>query len=430
MRPLPRALGLVAVLLLAAIAWPTLPPAVLLAVALGLLGADAVLVWRLAPPQVERRLPASLPVNGETAVTLVLRNPAAVPLRLAVEDETPADCEVPDEPFPATVRLQPHAATELSYRFVPFRRGDLRFGRVIVLLASPLGFWERRWRCGDAGSVRVYPDFSMIAGYLELLAHQQSVQLGIRRIQRRGEGLEFLQLREYRAGDSLRQIDWKATSRRGALISREYQDERDQRVLLLVDSGRRMRTRDGHLSHFDHALNALLLLAYIALRQGDTVSVRVFGHEQRWLPPERGAGAINALLNGTYDLQTGTEAADFLAAAEDVMSRQRKRSLVVLVTNLREEDADLGPALALLRRRHVVLIANLRERVLDEMSEREPADFDEALGVVGAISELASRRHQQRTLTGLGHLLLDCVPEALPVELVNAYWRVKGSGLL
>lgn len=430
MRPRPLALGVVAVLVLAALIWPALPPVAPLALLLGLFGADALLVRRLPAPEVRRRLPATLPVNGEVAVALRFRNPTGVPMRLSVTDGTPVDCHVPGAPFPAAVRLEARAEGELSYRFVPFRRGEVSFDRAVVMVASPLGLWERRHRCGDPTTVRVYPDFSLIAGYLELLAHQQSVQLGIRRAQRRGEGLEFLQLREYRAGDSLRQIDWKATSRRGTLISREYQEERDQRVLLLIDSGRRMRTRDGRLSHFDHALNALLLLAYVALRQGDTVSVRVFGHEQRWLPPERGAGGINALLHGTYDLQTGTDAADFLSAAEDVMRRQRKRSLVVLVTNLREEDSDLLPALTLLRRRHVVLIANLRERVLDEMSEREPSDFDEALGVVGAHAELAARRQQQRTLGALGNLLLDCVPEALPVELVNAYWRVKGSGVL
>ena len=90
---------------------------------------------------------------------------------------------------------------------------------------------------------------------------------------RRGEGTEFQQLREYRLGDSLRQIDWKATQRARKLISRDYQDERNQQVMLLVDTGRRMLARDDGLSHFDHVLNAALLVAYIALRQGDVVGL-------------------------------------------------------------------------------------------------------------------------------------------------------------
>jgi len=394
------------------------------------LTADGVLGWRIRCPEVRRRLPASLPVNGVTEVVLVVSNASSATLRMGISDELPPRCELVGRAFPIELELSRQAEAEVGYALRPQRRGELAFGRVVTLLRSPLGFWERRCRCGRADTVRVYPDFALVAGYLDLLAQQQSVQLGIHRAQRRGEGLEFLQLREYRPGDSLRQIDWKATARRRSLISREYQDERDQHVVLLVDSGRRMRASDGALSHFDHALNALLLLAYVALKQGDTVAVRVFGHEQRWLPARRGVAAINTLLHATYDLQTGTEAADYLSAAEDVLSRQHKRALVVLVTNLREEDADLEPALELLRRRHLVLIANLREHVLDEISGSLPADFDHALRVVGTYAHLATRQAHHRRLAGLGNVLIDCVPDALPIELVNAYWRVKGSGLL
>ena len=254
--------------------------------------------------------------------------------------------------------------------------------------------------------------------------------MGIKLTQRRGEGLEFEQLREYRDGDTIRQIDWKATARRQALISREYQEERDQRVLFLIDSGRRMRTRDGVLSHFDHALNGMLLLAYVALRQGDSVALKLFGTERKWVPAQRGVGSVNMLLNEVYDLHTGTETADYISAAEDVMARQRKRSLVVLMTNLREEDADLLPALKLLRQRHVVILANLRENVLDETTQQAPHGFEDSLRLAGTYRHLAQRQHYQTQCLPLTHMVLDCTPNELPVRVVNAYWQVKRSGKL
>lgn len=155
---------------------------------------------------------------------------------------------------------------------------------------------------------------------------------------RRGDGQTFLQLREYRIGDSLRQIDWKATARMRKPIARDYQDERNQTVLFLLDCSRRMRAQDDDLSHFDHALNAMILLAYVALRQGDAVGVQSFGGEQRQLAPRSGPGRLTALINAVYDLQPTIDPPDYAEAAQLILKRQRKRALIVLLTNLRDED--------------------------------------------------------------------------------------------
>ena len=332
--------------------------------------------------------------------------------------------------MPRTLKLAAGEKAELEYSLTATRRGDARFGYVVCLLRSPFGFWQRKISLGERHNVRVYPDFAVISNYLELVSDQHSIRMGIKLTQRRGEGLEFQQLREYRDGDTIRQIDWKATSRRQALISREYQEERDQRVLFMIDSGRRMRTRDGVLSHFDHALNGMLLLAYVALRQGDSVALKLFGSERKWVPAQRGVASVNLLLNEVYDLHTGTEAADYISAAEEVMTRQRKRTLVVLMTNLREEDADLLPALKLLRQRHVVILANLRERVLDTTVQHQPMGFEEALRVAGTFRHLAQRQQYQTQCLPLAHMVLDCTPHELPVRIVNAYWQIKRSGKL
>jgi uncharacterized protein (DUF58 family) len=243
--------------------------------------------------------------------------------------------------------------------------------------------------------------------------------------------MEFHQLREYREGDSLRQIDWKATARMRRPISRDYQDERDQQIVFLLDCGRRMRARDGDLSHFDHTLTAILLTAYVALREGDAAGLLTFAGEERWLPPRKTGAGLDAFLQTLYDLQPATGATDYLAAARAFMTRVRKRSLVVLVTNLRdEEDETLLPALQLLRARHLVLLANLRERALEQALEEPVRDFDDAL-LHGAVHEYLDQRQRSfERIHAQGILSLDVLPMQLPVTLVNRYLALKRGGAL
>jgi uncharacterized protein (DUF58 family) len=398
------------------------------AVVIGFLLVD--LLWMRQQPSfvVERSMPHSIAVNRWSAVTLTLDHQLQRPARLEVFEDLPCSADV--DGLPAVLTALPRQRLRIEYALRPRERGDLEFGRTVILRGSPLGCWQHRLRVGAPGLVRVYPDFSIISRYLTELPDQRSQRLGIRKAPRRGEGLEFHQLREYRFGDALRQIDWKATSKRRTLISREYQEERDQHLLFLLDSGRRMRSREGELSHFDHALNAMLLLAYIALRQGDVVSAMSFGGTDQWLPPQRGAPSITQLLNGVYGLDAGTDASDYIAAAEQVMSRQRKRTLIVLMTNLREEDEDLGPALAMLRRRHLVLLANLKEAALEDVLERPTRDFDDALRYAGAVHYLEQRARLQAALHHQVDLLVDSTPAELPIRVVNGYWELKRSGRL
>ena len=172
----------------------------------------------------------------------------------------------------------------------------------------------------------------------------------------------------------------------------------------------------------------MLLLAFVALKQGDLVGVQAFGASRKTVAPQRGMGAVNTLLNEVYDLHTSTDASDYVTAAEDLMRTQQKRSLVVLMTSLRETDMDLLTAVRLLTRRHVVLLASLRESVLDTTAAREPADFADALRIAGTYRYLAERQELHQACAPLVHLLIDCVPEQLPVRIVNAYWQIKRSG--
>ena len=434
MRPGPRLVPLCLLWLAlasATLAWPWLvTPWIGAGVLLVLvILSDAWMLRLQAVPAVERRMPHSLALDVWSDVGLRLHNRSATAITVEVFDHYPTLHMA--RALPQTVSVPAGAWGEIHYGLRAVERGEFTFERVQLLVHSPLAVWRRSVMVQVHDSVRVYPNFSTVAKYTLMATDNRLSQMGIRKRRRRGEGLEFHQLREYRPGDSFRQVDWKATSRHRKLISREYQDSRDQQVVFLVDCGRRMSARDDDLSHFDHTLNSVLLLGYVALRQGDAVGLMTFSGTSRYIPPRKGAGTVNTLLNGIFDLQPSMYSPDYASAATELHKRLRKRSLVVLVTNLRDEDAaEVMPALNLLGRRHLVLLASLREGVINSVLHRPVGDFDDALRLAATRRYLRARRKVHDTIKRAGALSLDVEPEHLPISMVNRYLDIKLSGRL
>jgi uncharacterized protein (DUF58 family) len=416
-----------------AVKLPTTLQALWWALLLTLLGAallDALRLRRRPSPRVERQLPGNLPLGRWHEVQLCLHHDYSRGLQLELFDHVPAGMAV--EHLPQRVALQPGQLTRVGYRVRPLQRGHFHFPLCEIGLPSPLGLWQARRHLPLAGETRVYPDFARLYGAQLMAVDDWLSQLGVRQRPRRGLGLEFHQLREFRDGDSLRQIDWKATARKRTPIAREYQDERDQQIVFLLDCGRRMRSQDGDLAHFDHALNASLLLSYVALRQGDAVGLATFaGEHSRFLPPVKGAAQLKVLLNAVYDLQTTAQPADFAAAADLLLSRQRRRALVVLVSNLRDEDdEDLLAAVRRLGRQHRVLIASLREEVLDSLRQAPVEDFEGALTYCGTVDYLNARANLHERLAAHNVPVLDARPSELGPQLVSRYLAWKKAGVL
>ena len=435
MRPDRRLVTLLALLVPAAVVAAYLPAAragaVWAAAVLGLAAVlDATRGVRLPRIDVRRELPASWAIRNDVEIVLHIEAPDSHrTLRLEVHDHHPPGGEA--HGLPRNVTLPPGAVAEVTYRFRPLQRGAAHFARTDVRLRSPWGLWEIGRRAGEPAVARVYPDFQAVQRYAILAVDNAVSRLGVKRKQRRGEGQELHQLREYRQGDSLRQIDWKATSRRTRAISREYEDERNQQIVFLLDCGRNMRAADGELTHFDHALNSVLLLTYIAVRQGDAVGLMTMGGSERRLVPQNGTVAMRRMLDAVYDLDTGTSAPDFTTAATRLMAWQRRRALIVVVTNLRDEDGDeIAAAVRLLKRRHLVLVASLREAVLDRMLDGEVSAFDEALRTGALHHYMAARRRHLELFMGRGLSAVDVVPGALHLALVNRYLDIKRTGAL
>ncbi|HJV91547.1 MAG TPA: DUF58 domain-containing protein [Holophagaceae bacterium] len=399
----------------------------------GLTVVDLGLALGPKPFEGARDLSPSLALGTWKAVKLRLTSTSRLGWNVTVMDHHPVDFEARGQG--QRERLPAGGFLELTYQVRPTARGRRVFEPAQVRVEGPLGLIARDLRLAGTTTVKVFPDFAAVARYALLAIDNRLSALGILKRPRRGEGSDFQQLREYRTGDSLRRIDWKATARSQKLISREYQDERDQQVLFLLDCGRRMRALDalegGTLGHFDQALNALFLLSFVALKQGDAVGVATFGEEHpRLLAPRKGLVALDHLFQSLFDLEPSTQATDYLAAAQSLRTRLRKRSLIVLLTNLRDEEDDtLAPALRLLRHKHLVLVANLREAAVDRLLAQPPLTLPEALTQAAALEWQARREAALRALGHLGAQVLDVKPEALPTALVNRYLELKASGV-
>lgn len=394
-----------------------------------ILVADLVL-YRLHRPDIsiERSIQSNLAIHRNAVIRLSILNRTERQIVTKVIDACPSEFK-PEMPDQFTSVNRGHTLF-YDYTVKPFKRGRFRFDSTTLIIRSLMHFWEFRLTCPVHSEVNVYPDFVAISGYLELAAKQHTAQLGMKLVARRGAGLEFEQLREYRLGDPLNHLDWKATARHQKLISREFQDERDQLICVLLDTGMTMRMRDGELTSFDHALNALILLGYVSLHQGDSIGVQFFGYSNKWLAPVKGTNSINKLLNSVFDVQSGPEPSDYIVAAESFLTYQRKRSLVMLVTNSREHASEIPLALRILSKHHLTLLVNLRDSALDEIPRRKVETSDDALLLSERAHFLQDRQKLLRRCAGSCHLSIDCRPQELVVRLLNAYWLIKRSGAL
>jgi uncharacterized protein (DUF58 family) len=432
--PTRRFLGVLAALLVAGVAaalWPGVEQLFGAAAALlaGLALADAATVLGTHHVAAQRSVPGSLPVGVWQSIALRISNGGRAVRRVRIYDHHPAGFDA--RGLPQAQPLAPGQWVEIRYEVRPLERGEHHFARIEARLSSRLGLWERRVWLGAAAVTRVYPNFAALTKYALFATDQRLSQIGVLQRQRRGEGVDFHQLREYREGDVQRQIDWKATARSRKLISREYQDERDQQVIFVIDCGRRLAARDGELAHFDHLLNAALLLAYVGLRQGDAVGLLTVGGHSRFMAPRKAAATVKVMLNLLYDLQPTLLTTDYYAAALELTRRIRKRALIVFLSNLRDEDEDtLGPALRLLARRHLVLFASLREAILGRALATRVDSFERALTHAAAADYLRQRALAFRRVEGWGALALDVEPAQLPVALVNRYLDIKRAGRL
>ena len=382
--------------------------------------------------RITREFSGRFAIGAETQVSVNIRNAQPHAISLIIKDEYPPQMKLSGL-REAKVRIDARTSAALVYGLTPARRGQFEFGRIVVRFLSRLNLVWRQTNVGEATTVKVYPNMRR-AREAELKAlGARSLVATHRKTSWRGEGREFESLRDYVRGDELRHISWTATARRGKLTTRQYQIERDQTILIAIDGGRLMTARIEQETKLNSAVHAALALMSAAARAGDNAGLLVFGRKIRcFLPPSRGREHMDAVLESLYAVEPEMIEPSYSHAFEFIAANSKRRSLVVLLTDLVDEEGskELLTSLKLLRPRHLPLVVTIADRDLRAVVSEAPATVKDLFTQSVAEEIMYLREAALRRVESQGGLALDVTAAALAPALLEKYLQVKERGLL
>lgn len=349
-------------------------------------------------------------------------------IRIWLRDEPPVIFGVEDHDRVLAGRAQPNQSVEFIYRVRPPRRGNYRFGDLHLRWESILGLLRRQATFAHAEPVKVYPNLVDVKKYDLLLRKNRLWELGLRTARIFGSGSEFERLRDYLPDDEYRRINWKATARRGKPISVEYETERSQNIFVLLDAGRMMRSPVGDVAKIDYAINAVLLLAYVAAQKGDKVGLLTFADTVlAWLTPQSGKGQFHRMLEQLYAVEAQPVEPDYNAAFGYFAAKQSKRSLALVFTELTgsvSTDA-LVAQMARLRQRHLPLLVTVGDPTVQRLARQEITNSTTLYQRTVAEQLLDERRLALDRLQRAGVLTLDVPADELSIAVINRYLEIK-----
>ena len=368
--------------------------------------------------------PAALSIESE--ITLTVENSSSRSIQTVLIDTVPL--QLRNEPPTLTVRAPGTSERTASYRIRPMQRGDAKVGDVYLRYQSPLRIAERWVRAPLGQTVRIYPDLDEAKRQSMYLLRSRQIALEKRHTRMRGIGREFESLREYQPGDEYRDICWTAAARRAKLVTRVYQMERSQTVWIVIDSGRLMRARIGEFSKLDEAVNSALSLAQVALYSGDRVGLIAYGRAIRQqIPAARGSLHLRQLIEQLALVREEGAEADHLQMAGRLLTDQKRRSLIVWLTDLAETamTPEVIEAASMMMPRHLVLFVVIGQPDLGELAAKTPRSQSEMYRVAAAQEMVHRRELLLARLRERGALAMEVSTGAVSPALVNAYLQIK-----
>ncbi|HUB68608.1 MAG TPA: DUF58 domain-containing protein [Candidatus Methylacidiphilales bacterium] len=432
---LPRFYFTLVMAILLALASVNLPESMTASLAVTILLTGAVLADAVFIPagtlRVKRTVPSILRQSQPFTVELTLFNQAERTAAFEVIDSSPG--EFAGSPKIITRRLPPRREIIQTYTLRSYRRGIFDFGAVFYRVSGPLGLIQRQGRIDLPQRVQVLPDLTDESSRDLQLALAGALQAGRRKSPRGGEGSEFESLREHRRDDDFRHIDWKASAKRGKLISRQYETERDQRLMIMLDLGRLMSPKIGPYRKLDYAINASVHLAQVAIHKGDWVGYLLFNDELRaFAEPKRGHALMSHFVQNLTSVQPSRLESDYAAVFHHVLRRCSRRTLIICFTDLGDPASarSLLQAVLPLQPRHLPVIVTVSNSEILEATRREPRnDFE----VYRHVAAMEIWNDYQRTLRGLrcrGIRAISVPAQELSPATINEYLRIKETARL
>lgn len=378
---------------------------------------------------VTRTCDEKLSLGAENPVSLTLRNNGYTRLRGAIRDEHPEGMDARGSVI--AIDLAPRSVTEFLYRVFPPRRGDYGFGDAYVRILGPLGFAMRQIRYPMRREVKVYPNLLDMRKYD--LGLRRATQAGQRVTRMRGRGTDFESLRDYLPDDEFRSVDWKASARRAKLVVRQYQQERSQNVVIVLDCGRVMGPVIDGLTRLDHGINAAMMLAHVAELKGDKVGLMSFAEDIiSYLPPRAGRSQTLTLLSTTYNLSDAEGESNYARALTYLGRRWTRRSLVLVFSDLVDPESSrhLIAHIASLTKRHLCACVTLADPAMIEAAYSDPKEPADAFRSAAARQALHARKLAAAQLARAGAIVIDAPPGKLTPAVVEGYLDIKARARL
>jgi uncharacterized protein (DUF58 family) len=399
---------------------------------------DVVLSIQSEELVITREVADKLSINRYNPVMLKFSNFSAQTLVGIVNDDCP---EIPafqlleNGKYRLTrkihIYLPAGSKGELTYYLKPDYRGEYHFENINIRYLSRFKLFWRQLKFKSPRKIQVYPD---LIGLQELSFRlSRSTEAGETKIRKLGEGTEFSSLREYIIGDDVKRIDWKATARKDFPIVRTHEVSKDQTILILLDAGRMMSTRISGLSRFDWGMNAALSLSLAALAKGDQVGVGVFSDTPKlFIPPKRGKINLKNIIEGMHNIQPEHNEPDYVGVLANFASLQKKRALIVVITDLIDAIASqsLLKGLAHLSPRHLPFCVTFNDKQIIDYAHEQVVTPEEVYKQSVAIDLLEQRKQALNTLIRKGGLALDVPPEELSTAIVDKYLMIKAKNMI
>lgn len=374
---------------------------------------------------------AVLSVRARNRIRIELDHEGDFHLSGVVRDEFPATFQAED---PQTkLSIAPGQKLTYDYFLTPHERGEEYFRATFLRLNCPFGLAQKQIRLDTEQPVKVYPNILALREFQLLNQKGRLREAGVRKSRLKGMGTEFESLRDYSEGDDFRKVDWKATARRGKVIVREYEVERNQAVIICIDCGRHMMAEIGGVRKLDLVLDSILMLIQSAIQAGDNVGLIAYGADIiRYISPKKGQRQLGVLLNAVYNLVAEPVESDPIRAFSYLSSRHKRRSLMINFTAVEDRDQarDVIQSFGTFSRNHIALLANINDPRFREILRNEPEDAVSMFKFASA-HFLTDERRQAATMLRTANInVLDSEPQDLAGDLVNFYLDVKSRGKL
>jgi uncharacterized protein (DUF58 family) len=381
--------------------------------------------------EAERILPDKLSNGDENPIVIGIKNNYPVPVWLEMIDEIPFQFQKRD--FLHTLQLASKGKTTLEYSLRPTERGEYLFGKLNVYANTWLRITSKRYVFSDNVTVATYPSFIQLRKYDMMAFSNNLAEFGLKRIRRIGHTMEFEQIREYAQGDDIRTINWKATSKRNALMVNQYQDEKSQPVYQVIDTGRVMQMPFLGLSLLDYAINATLALSNIVLKKQDKAGMFTFSKKVgNYVAADRRAGQMNKLMETLYRIDTDFLESDFGRLYVDIKQTAKQRSLIMLYTNFETMDSLRRqlPSLKEIAKYHLLIVIFFDNTELNQLIDRPAKKTQEVYDKVIAEKFAFEKRLIVRELNRHGIQSILTQPENLTVDSINKYLELKAQGMI